>query len=186
MFDVHAQLAGPGAEQVAFHADDVADIEQLVERVVLFADRVLANVNLQPLAVLHQMREAGLAHAANGQDAAGDLHRHARLQLLGGLVAVLRQDLRNGVREIETVAVRLKAERFDFRDAADALLVQLVFKRHRNYRVLRKSIGSCGAGALACQLAPDNHLSQMIPRQEEFDGVEFLKQFLWKIQAALH
>jgi len=34
------------------------------------------------------------------------------------------------VREIETVAVRLKAESFNFRDALDALVVQVIFKRH--------------------------------------------------------
>ena len=129
MFDVDAQLAGPGAEQVALDADDVADIEQLVERKILFADRVLAHIDLQLLAVLHQMRETGLAHAADGHDAAGDAHLDARLQLCSAVfVAVFGQDLRDGVREIEPLAVRLKPERFNFGDATDALLVQIVFE----------------------------------------------------------
>ena len=50
-------------------------------------------------------------------------------KLFGGSIAVLGQDLRNGMREIETMAVRLEAESFDFGDALDALAVQVVFKR---------------------------------------------------------
>jgi hypothetical protein len=34
------------------------------------------------------------------------------------------------MREIKTVAVRVKAERFDFGNALDALVVQIVFERH--------------------------------------------------------
>ena len=34
------------------------------------------------------------------------------------------------MREIEAVAIRLKAKSFDFGDALDALLVQIVFERH--------------------------------------------------------
>ena len=79
MFDVNAQFVGPGAEQVAFHADQVAQIEQLVERVFLFADRIFAHIDLKLLAILHQVREAGLAHAANGHDAACDANLYARL-----------------------------------------------------------------------------------------------------------
>jgi len=49
--------------------------------------------------------------------------------LFGGLVTVFVYDLRNGVRKIETVSVRLEAESFDFGDALDALVVQVVFER---------------------------------------------------------
>ena len=72
VFDVDAELIGPGTEQVAFDADQVAQIEQLIERVFLFADRVLAHINLQLFAILHQVREPRLAHAANGHNAPGD------------------------------------------------------------------------------------------------------------------
>ncbi len=57
-------------------------------------------------------------------------------QLLGGLLAIFGQDLRNGVGEIEAVAVRLEAEGLDFGDAPDALLVQVVFERQ--YSLLNK------------------------------------------------
>ena len=78
MLDVDAELIGPGTEQVAFDADQVAQIEELIERIFLFADRILANVDLELLAILHQMREAGLAHAANGHNAPGDADLDAR------------------------------------------------------------------------------------------------------------
>ena len=70
-----AEFAGAGAEQVAFDADDVADVEQLIERIVALRDRILAYVDLQAFAVLHQVHEAGLAHAANGENAAGEADR---------------------------------------------------------------------------------------------------------------
>ncbi len=62
--DMDAQFAGPGAEQVSFDADNIADVEDLIQRVILLRHGVLADIDLQPLAVLLQMREAGLAHAA--------------------------------------------------------------------------------------------------------------------------
>ena len=79
---VHGQFAGPGAEQIARDADVVAQIKQFVERKALLADRIQANINLQPLAALLQRGKAGLALGANGHDAAGDGHRDAiRLEL---------------------------------------------------------------------------------------------------------
>ena len=110
MLGVDAQLARSGPKQVSFHAHDVADVQLLVKREILLAHRVLANVDLQPLAVLQQMRETGLAHAADGRDASGHPHRHARLEFGGSFRAVLGQDLRNGVGEIEPLAVRSKAQ----------------------------------------------------------------------------
>ena len=67
---VHAQLAGARAEQVAFHADDVADIDQLEQLVIALADRVLLDVDLQPLAVLLQVREARPCPCAAASSAA--------------------------------------------------------------------------------------------------------------------
>src|ERR1035438_3761886 len=49
---VHTQLAGSGSEEVAFDADDVAEVQLLVKREVLLTYRVFADINLQPLAVL--------------------------------------------------------------------------------------------------------------------------------------
>jgi hypothetical protein len=49
---VHRQLPGPGPEEVAVGADDVADVDQAVKREVIFRNGVLLNVDLQALAVL--------------------------------------------------------------------------------------------------------------------------------------
>ena len=57
---VNAQFARAGAEKVALHAHDIAHIEQLEELVIALADGVLLDIDLQPLAILLQMREARL------------------------------------------------------------------------------------------------------------------------------
>ena len=121
LLGVHAQLAGSGAEQVAFDADDIAEIEHLVELVFVLGNRVLADVHLQSLAGLHQVHESGLAHAADGLDAAGDADLGFIGELFRGFGRVRCENLRNGVREIESLAVGAEAERLDFRDAAQAL-----------------------------------------------------------------
>ena len=85
---MNAQFAGAGAKQIAFDADDVADVENLVQLVVALRNRVFADVDLKLFALLHQVQEAGLAHAANGLDAAGDDDaRLERVQFLGRLGA---------------------------------------------------------------------------------------------------
>ncbi len=91
LLGVHAQFAGARAEQIAFDAHDVADVEQLIERVLALIDGVAAHVHLQPLAALHQVEEAGLAHAPHGLNAPGDADlRFRRRQLFGGLGAFRR------------------------------------------------------------------------------------------------
>ena len=70
--DVHGQLAGAGAEEIAGDADVVAEIEQLVELEGLLAHGVEAHVDLQALAALLQLRKAGLALGADRHQASGD------------------------------------------------------------------------------------------------------------------
>ena len=91
---VDAQFAGARAEEIAFHADDVADIDQLEEREIALAHGVFLDVDLQALAVLLQVREAGLAHVTQRHQAPGDADAHLGHKLLGGLRAVLRQNRR--------------------------------------------------------------------------------------------
>ena len=92
----------------------VAEIEQLVEFEAFFADRIFLDVNLQPLPALLQVCEPGLAHEPDGHDAPGDAHVDARiLQLLGGFLRVLRENLRNGVGEVVLARIGLLAESFD-------------------------------------------------------------------------
>jgi hypothetical protein len=57
---------------MAADTDVVAEIEKLVEGKCVFADVVLANVDLEALAALLELREPGLSLDANGHDAAGD------------------------------------------------------------------------------------------------------------------
>ncbi len=122
LFGVDAQFAGAGAEEVAVHADDVADIEQLEELIIALAHGVLLHVDLQTLAVLLEVGEAGLAHVAQGHEAAGDADAHFGGQLFGGLGAVRGQNLGNGMGEIEPAPVGAVSQRFDLADAGQALL----------------------------------------------------------------
>jgi len=125
---VHAELAGARAEKVAFDAHDVADIEQLIELEIALADSILAHVNLQALAPLGEVKESGFSLAAHGLDAPRDAHpRFGGVEFLGGLRAVGRQQLRNRMREIESLAVSRKSECFNFPHALHALLEQIVF-----------------------------------------------------------
>ena len=95
---------------------------EAVEREVALRNSVLLHVDLQALAVLKKMREAGLAHAPQGLDAAADAHGHGRGQLLGGLRAVVGEDLRDAVREVEAAAVGAEAESLNFTNPIEALL----------------------------------------------------------------
>ena len=57
---------------MAADADVVAEVEELVEGEGVFADVVLADVDLEALAALLKLRESGLALDADGHDASGD------------------------------------------------------------------------------------------------------------------
>ena len=94
-FHMHGEFAGAGAKQISADSDVIAQVEELVKLESLFADRIFLDVDLQPLSILLQVREAGLSHQADGHDAPGDAHVHSRsLQLLGRFLRVLRQNLR--------------------------------------------------------------------------------------------
>ena len=122
LLDVHAELAGAGAEQVALDADDVADVEQLVELEFALGDVILAHVDLEALAVLHQVQRIRPC-PCGGRSECGRRHERVTpvLQLFGGLRVVVRANLRNGVGEIEAVAVGLVPERLDLANAREAL-----------------------------------------------------------------
>ncbi len=84
LLDVNGELAGAGAEEIALHPDVVAEVQQLIKREALLADRVQAHVNLQPLAMLLQMGKPRLALQADGHQPAGHGDRGAlRLQVPG-------------------------------------------------------------------------------------------------------
>ena len=78
--DVDGQLARPRPHQEALHSDVVAQVEQLVQRERVFANIVLAHVDLDALAALLQLCEASLALHPDCHHAPRD----ARLDVLGG------------------------------------------------------------------------------------------------------
>ena len=93
----------------------VAQVEQFIERKALVADGVLADIDLQPLAVLLQGREARLALGADGHEAPGHGHRHAAgFQGFGLRLAPLGAHLRNGVRGRELVGISGLAQLCNF------------------------------------------------------------------------
>ena len=105
------QLVGLGPEDAPLDADEVAEIEQLVDREVALRQRVLAEVDLNPFAAVGDDQEVGLAEAADGQDAAGRARlRLLRLERLAGLVAVRLEELFDGVGALELARVRIDAE----------------------------------------------------------------------------
>ena len=80
------ELAGAGAEEVAADADVIAEVEELVEGEGVLADVVFADVDLEALAALLELREAGLALNADGHDASGDrdVDRRVRIRVVRG------------------------------------------------------------------------------------------------------
>ncbi len=103
---VEGELAGAGAHEEAADADVVAEVEKFVEVEEVFPDVVLADVDLEALAVLLDLGEAGFALDADGHDAAGDggLDVHA-LEVFGGEVLAEGAELGDGGGEGEGVGV---------------------------------------------------------------------------------
>ena len=94
--------------KVALRADVIADIEQLEQLKLFFADIVFLHVDLQALTILLEVHKSGLAHQANGHDASRDLHLNARRFQLGALLfAIFSEHLRNQVSEFVLIWVSL-------------------------------------------------------------------------------
>src|SRR5580698_7305076 len=108
------QLARSRAEEIALDANVIAEVEQLVEQEIFFADIIFADVNLQALAVLLQVRESRLALAANGHDASCNRDFDAvGLELFRRGFTMLRPDLRNGVRRDVLIGIGLLSKSGD-------------------------------------------------------------------------
>src|SRR6185312_12147175 len=88
------KLAGLGAHQGAFGANDVADVPAL-ERVVGFAQRILLQEQLDGTRAILHAREAGLAHHALAEQAARHFYPpRLRSQGLGFVLQIARQRVR--------------------------------------------------------------------------------------------
>ena len=126
---VNAQLARPGAEQVAAHSHVIAKVQQLVKRPALLAHGIHPHINLQPLAALLQRRESGFAHDADSHDPAGDGHGRALgFQRLCRRLAPFRANLRNGMRGRELVGIRCLPQLLNLRQLAPAQLKEIALK----------------------------------------------------------
>ncbi len=119
----------------------VAEVEELIECEGVFANVVFADVDLEALAVLLELGEAGLALEADGHDAAGDgyllavgLELLARDGSFGGVVLALDVgDERGegeavGVGGLGVVEAVLLAEGGDLLELFLALLVELLLE----------------------------------------------------------
>ena len=72
---MNGDFAHFGGENETFDADDVSDVVDLFEvGIAFFAQIVAADVALNTAGVVHDMRKAGLAHDAFGQNSARNFH----------------------------------------------------------------------------------------------------------------
>ena len=128
---MHAQFARAGAKKISFDADDIARVEDFIQLVFRLRNRVLADINLQLFACLHQVQKAGFAHATHGLNAPGDFYLRLLRKFFRRLLRILAQNGDDRVGEIEPLAIRAETERFDLRRALHALVEQLIFKGHK-------------------------------------------------------
>ncbi len=129
---VHGKLAGFRAEQVTSDPDVIPQVEQSVKFEALVAYGIPPDVDLQALATLLQVRKSGLAHQPNRHNAPGDTNRHPRVfQLLGGLVGIAGENLRNGMSEIKPARIPFLSQRFNLFQFPAPQLVDLVVKCQR-------------------------------------------------------
>src|SRR3569623_183048 len=92
--DLHRQLAGLGAEQHAFGADDVADVPAFELFVATFGQGIALDEQLDAARHVEQLREAGLAHEALRHHAPRHLHaQRMRLEMRGSFVTVFGVEL---------------------------------------------------------------------------------------------
>ena len=112
---MNAEFARPGAKKISAHANVIAQVEQFPQFVSGITDRIFLDVDLEPLPILLQVREAGLAHQPDRHDATRDSHGDARrFQFFRRLAAVLGQNLRHGVAEVIFARISRMPEGLNF------------------------------------------------------------------------
>jgi hypothetical protein len=132
VFDVYAQFAGSGAEQISADADVVTKVEQFVKLKPFFAYRIFLYINLQSLPILLQVRKSRLAHQADGHNPAGNAYVYrGSFELLGIFRQVLRQNLRNCVGEFVLRRVRALAQSFNLLELVEPQLVDIFVESQR-------------------------------------------------------
>ena len=118
VFDADGRFARMGQEDRARHADDIAEVHQFRDGIDLFAQHVLAQVELDAARLVMEVHEARLAVAADSHDTAGHFdHRVVVLHFLGlGMYFAIV------VRHIEAVPEGGDAAFFQFMHLVDAVL----------------------------------------------------------------
>ena len=113
VFHLHGGFAGAGEEGFALDADPVAAVEALPCGGLFFGEILDADVALDRAEHVAELEEHGLAHVAQGDDAAGDFH------LLGFLE--IRAEFGGSGGNLEARTVGIDAEIAEFREflAAD-------------------------------------------------------------------
>jgi hypothetical protein len=77
ILNVNAEFAGPRAEEIALDADMVSNIEELVKLPKLVAYGIFSDIDLELLARLLEVGEAGFTHQADRNQASSDSDRDA-------------------------------------------------------------------------------------------------------------
>lgn len=133
-----AQLTGASAKQITAHADEIANIQQLVKLEGFFADGIFLDVNLQLLAVLLHVHESSFAHRANGHYAAGDRNVYAvTLKVFGGAAFILLPDFRNGHCRFVPIGIGWLAKGFNLRQLFAPLLIDFFVECQGFFRIVR-------------------------------------------------
>ena len=155
---MNGQLVGFRAEELSFHANVVAKIEQLEDREVFFRERVLTDVSLNLCAAVREDEKVGLAKAADRQDAPG----RPRLNRVGferflGLLAVRCHQIRNRVGSFELMRIRINTKTRELVEVRSSLAKEvrfsLVLCHHSTIGNRQSAIGKSAVASLQSALS---------------------------------
>ena len=117
-----AELVRSRSKEVAFDADPVADIEQLEHLVVVLADGVLADVDLDAAAPVGELQEPGLSEAADRENPSRGAGRNLRgIQDIRRLASVIGHQRRDWSAGIEASRVDIDTELLQLGEIGAAL-----------------------------------------------------------------
>ena len=125
---VEADLAAPGAKDLAGGADNVSQVEVVEARHRLIAQRVVAGVELDLAAAVDEVGKGSLALAAVARDPAGNRHRPQPRVLVAARLLLgfeVRDRVGGEVAAVEAERERLDAMATQGLELADPLLAEL-------------------------------------------------------------
>ena len=123
------ELVGARAEQMAFDADEVSEIEQAKYVEIALRERVLLDVHLDTRSAIREHKKIRLAEAADAENTAARGRRNARgFELGAGLRAVGADEIADRVRAIESMGIGADAHLAELRKIGAPLLDLFVFR----------------------------------------------------------